>query len=141
MLPNQDMILTPDYNEVEQVLTEKPSLTYRLNEARIVGKIDGLAAMKQAIWKRLMTEKAVYDIYDDTYGLQTVDLIGQAYGYVVSKLQRRIKETLLQDSRITDVGNFKFRKGKDYIWVGFDVTTTYGQINGEFQLDERGRKI
>lgn len=140
MLPDQEITLTPDYDETEQPPKELPSLTYRLSEERIVGKVDGLTAIKQAIWKRLMTEKAVYDIYDDTYGLQTVDLIGKEYGYVVSKIQRRIKETLLNDDRITDVSNFQFRKGKDYIWVGFDVTTTFGQISGEFQLDERGQR-
>lgn len=132
------MTLTPDYDETELVPTEQPSLTHQLSKDRIVGKVDGIMAMKQAIWKRLMTERYAYDIYDDSYGLQTFDLIGKEYGYVVSKLQRRIKETLLNDDRITDVSNFRFRKGKDYLTVGFDVLTTYGQISSEFKLDERG---
>lgn len=140
MLPNQNIILTPDYDDTELAPAEKPTLTHQLSKERIVGKIDGLSAMKQAIWKRLMTERGVYDFYDDNYGLQTFDLIGKEYGYVVSKLQRRIKETLMLDDRITDVSNFQFRRGKEYLWAGFDVVTTFGEIAGEFVLDERGRR-
>ena len=138
MLPNQDIRTTPDYDETEHTPEIMTSRTYRLTKDRIAGYIDGLDAMKQAVWKRLMTEKYVYDIYDDTYGLQTVDLIGKEYSYVISKLQKRIKETLLYDDRITDVNSFEFKRGPDYVWVGFNVVTIFGELSSSLTMGKEG---
>ena len=138
MLPNQDIRTTPDYDETERTPEIMTSRTYRLTKDRIAGYIDGLDAMKQAVWKRLMTERYVYDIYDDTYGLQTVDLIGKEYSYVISKLQKRIKETLLYDDRITDVNSFEFKRLKDGAWVGFNVVTIFGELVSSLTMGREG---
>lgn len=138
MLPNQDIRTTPDYDETERTPEIMTSRTYRLTKDRIAGYIDGIDAMKQAVWKRLMTEKYVYDIYDDTYGLQTVDLIGKEYSYVISKLQKRIKETLLYDDRITDVNSFEFKRLKDGAWVGFNVVTIFGELANSVTMGKEG---
>ena len=138
MLPNQDIRTTPDYDETERTPEIMTSRTYRLTKDRIAGYIDGLDAMKQAVWKRLMTERYVYDIYDDTYGLQTVDLIGKEYSYVISKLQKRIKETLLYDDRITDVNSFEFKRLKDGAWVGFNVVTIFGELTSSVTMGKEG---
>ena len=138
MLPNQDIRTTPDYDETERTPEIMTSRTYRITKDRIAGYIDGLDAMKQAVWKRLMTEKYVYDIYDDTYGLQTVDLIGKEYGYVISKLQKRIKETLLYDDRISDVNSFEFKRLKDGAWVGFNVVTIFGELTNSVTMGKEG---
>lgn len=138
MLPDQNIRVTPDYDETEKEPEIMPSKTYSLTRDRITGFIDGLDAMKQAVWKRLMTERYVYDIYDDTYGLQTADLIGKDYGYVMGKLQRRIKEALLYDDRISDVNDFKFKQGKDYIWIGFNVVTDFGELTSALKLGREG---
>lgn len=138
MLPRQDITTTPDYDETERTPEIMTSRTYRITSDRIAGYIDGIDAMKQAVWKRLMTERYVYDIYDDTYGLQTVDLIGKEYVYVISKLQRRIKETLLNDDRISDVNQFQFKRGKDYIWVGFNVVTIFGELSSSLTMGKEG---
>lgn len=138
MLPNQDIRTTPDYDETERTPEIMTSRTYRITKDRIAGYIDGIDAMKQAVWKRLMTEKYVYDIYDDTYGLQTVDLIGKEYSYVISKLQKRIKETLLYDDRITDVNSFEFKRLKDGAWVGFNVVTIFGELTSSVTMGKEG---
>lgn len=138
MLPKQDITITPDYDETEKTPEIMTSRTYRITRDRIAGFIDGIEAMEQAVWKRLMTERYVYDIYDDSYGLQTVDLIGQEYGYVISKLQRRIKETLLNDDRITDVNQFQFKRGKDSVWVGFNVVTIFGELSHSLTMGKEG---
>lgn len=138
MLPRQDITTTPDYDETERTPEIMTSRTYRVANNRIAGFIDGLEAVKQAVHKRLVTERYVYDIYDDTYGLQTVDLIGKEYGYVASKLQRRIKETLLNDDRISDVYGFEFKRQKDAVWVGFYVTTLFGELTSALSLNNDG---
>lgn len=104
------------------------SRTYRVADGRIAGWIDGSEAMEQAMRKRLMTEKYIYDIYDDTYGLQTFDLIGQDFYYVAGELPRRIKETLLEDERIREVKDFQVKGLRDAIWVGFTAETYFGDL-------------
>lgn len=138
MLPRQDITTTPDYDETERTPEIMTSRTYRITSDRIAGYIDGIDAMKQAVWKRLMTERYVYDIYDDTYGLQTVDLIGKEYVYVASELEYRIRETLLNDDRISDVNQFQFKRGKDYIWVGFNVVTIFGELSSSLTMGKEG---
>lgn len=138
MLPDQNTRVTPDYDETEKEPEIMPSKTYSLTRDRITGFIDGLDAMKQAVWKRLMTERYVYDIYDDTYGLQTADLIGKDYSYVMGKLQRRIKEALLYDDRISDVNDFQFKQSKDFLWVGFNVVTIFGELTSALKLGREG---
>ena len=138
MLPRQDITITPDYDETERTPEIMTSHTYKITKDRIAGYIDGIDAMKQAIWKRLMTERYVYDIYDDTYGLQTVDLIGKEYVYTASELAHRIQETLLNDDRISDVNSFQFKRGKDTVWVGFNVVTIFGELTSELRLGKEG---
>ena len=138
MLPRQDISMTPDYDETERQPERMTSRTYRVTDDRIAGFIDGLEAMEQAVHKRLVTERYVYDIYDDTYGLQTVDLIGKEYVYAASELAHRIQETLLNDDRISDVYGFEFKRQKDAVWVGFYVTTIFGELTSALSLNNDG---
>ena len=64
---------------VETVLEaeEQPSLTYRLDleNGRIVGKVDGLTAVNQAIRKAIITPRFKCLIYDPQYGSEIEDAI------------------------------------------------------------------
>lgn len=101
-----------EYTEVEVV--EQPSRTYRLDigNNRMLGKVDGLEAMKQAIYLRLSTERDDYLIYSEDYGIQLEDLVGEADAYVLPVLQRRITEALLRDERVLGVDDFYFTEEK-----------------------------
>lgn len=138
MLPKQNIRITPDYDESEQQPEIMTSRTYHITKDRIAGFIDGLDAMKQAVWKRLVTERYVYDIYDDSYGLQTVDLIGKDYIYIAAELEDRIRKTLLNDDRIHDVNQFQFRRDKDSIWIGFNVVTVFGEFANNLTMGKEG---
>ena len=70
--------------------------------------------------------------------MQTVDLIGQEYVYVASELAHRIQETLLNDDRISDVYGFEFKRQKDAVWVGFHVTTIFGELTASLSLNNDG---
>ena len=56
---------------------EKPSRTYRLDlkAGRIVGLVDGLAAVNQAIHKAIITPRFKCLIYDNQYGSEVEDAI------------------------------------------------------------------
>ena len=56
------------------------------------------------------------------------DLIGQDQEYIRAEMQRMIRETLLQDDRISDVSGFSFEfKGITCV-CSFDVSSIFGQL-------------
>ncbi len=124
-----------EYTEVEVV--EQPSRTYRLDIAnnRMLGKVDGLEAMKQAINLRLSTEKDEYLIYSEDYGIQLEDLIGEPDTYVLPTLQGRITEALLRDERVLGVDDFYFTEEKASVTAAFIVRTVWGDIRMEKEVD------
>lgn len=106
-------------DEIEQ------TQTYSVSEDRIQGFTDGLNALRQAIYHMLNTEQFEYPVYTLDYGLQTDDLFGKDREYVKSELQRRIRECLLTDDRITGVDNFVFSADGDKMLCTFDVENIY----------------
>lgn len=113
--------------------TKENTKTFGINlvDNVIGGKIDGLDALKQSIYFLLNIEADQYIIYPYTYGIKTVDLIGEPYYYVLAVLPGRIKEALLSDDRITDVSDFEFEVNKQKVHVKFIAKTIYGDIDEE----------
>lgn len=116
-----DVELVPE-SEIET------SRTYKLSETKIQGFIDGLEAVKQAIYKVLSTERYEYPIYSFSYGIELENLIGKDRDYVKIELKRRIQECLTQDERITNVENFQFTENGDILNCTFDVVSIYGEL-------------
>lgn len=111
--------------------TIEPSLTYHIRydtDGQIRGYCDELEAMKQAIYKIINTERYQYIIYSWNYGIELRDLFGQPIPFVYAEVQRRIKEALLQDDRITAVTDFEFSNNDGDVAVHFNVSTIYGDI-------------
>lgn len=123
MLPSSSLLDIVLNTEVTQ-----PTKTYKIGQEKIQGTIDDIQALKQAIYKILDTEKYDYPIYSFNYGIEFNKLIGQDIIYVKIEMKRLIKEALLQDNRITDVVNFKFRVSGDEVLCEFDVISIYGSI-------------
>jgi len=109
---------------------EMPSLTYRANwdKEEIYGAVDGIEAMKQAIYKILFTERYRYVIYDWNYGIELEDLMGRSISYVIPEVKKRIVDALLADRRIDSVYDFAFRYTKTTLLVTFTAKTTMGEI-------------
>lgn len=125
MIPNT---ITPKIIEADI----QPSLTYRLDmeNHRIMGKIDGVDSVMQAIKKILNTDKYAYEIYDWNYGQQLLKLLGKDFDYVIAEIPRIINDALKQDNRVRDVTDFTFEK-TDYnsLHVTFLVRTIFGDLN------------
>ena len=107
----------------------QPSLTYALDaeNGRIRGKVDGLEAVKQAVYLVLSTERFAHLIYSWNYGAELDGFIGQPKEYVLSEIKRCISDALLQDDRITAVDNFKFEAKKNAVHVIFTVHSVFGE--------------
>ena len=110
------------------------SRTYKLSGYKIQGYVDGLEALKQAIYKVLNTERYEYPIYSFNYGIDLESLVGKDRTYVQIELKRRISECLLQDERITGVDNFRFEVNGDEIKCTFDVHSIFGNFTASREV-------
>lgn len=133
MIPSGNTILTTELNVVVQ-----PSKQHRmdLDNNRILGTCDSLEAVKQTIFKILNTERYDYLIYSWDYGIELIDLYGKSPMYACPEIERRVKEALLQDDRITGVDNFEFNNSqKGVVSVSFTVHTFFGDLNEEMVVN------
>ena len=128
MLPAVNDDLQKDF-EIE----EETSHTYKLDldNSTIAGYVDGLEAMKQAIYLILNIERYEYLIYSWNYGIELNDLYGQPMSFVLPELKRRVTEALVQDSRILGVDNFSFETNKGKVHATFTVHTIFGDVEAE----------
>ena len=119
-------------------IKKQPTQTYRMDmENRPVqGYTDGLEAMKQAIYKILLTERYQYVMYSWNYGIELADLFGEPVSYVCPELERRIREALLWDDRIEDVTDFEFNlPKKGVVQVSFTVHTMFGEVAAQREVN------
>ena len=131
MIPKIDSDFTADFKTIKQ-----PSKTYQMDIERnvIVGYTSGLEAVKQAVYKILNTERYDFIIYSSNYGSELKNLFGEQMTYVTSEIKRRIKESLMQDDRITDVNGFKLKRDREALNVYFNVISTEGEFESEVKL-------
>ena len=115
----------------DDTLENKETFYLNIKENIIGGKVKGLEALRQSIYLMLNTEADQYIIYPYTYGITTLDLYGKPSHYVMAVLPDRIKETLLSDSRITDVSDFGFNVNKNKLTTSFVVHTIFGETKEE----------
>jgi MoaA/NifB/PqqE/SkfB family radical SAM enzyme len=117
-----------EYDKIEEV--EEPGKTYRIDTENnmVLGTVNDLEAIKQAIYLRLSVEKYEHLIYSWDYGIELRDLFGAPLAFVVPELQRRISEELIKDDRILSVDEFSFETAKGIISVTFTVHTVLGDI-------------
>lgn len=109
-----------------------PSFTYKLDLKgnRVLGMIDGVEAVCQAIDKILHTERYTDVIYDGKYGIELQSLIGMSFDYVEADLPRRIEEALLQDDRIVEVTSIVIEKtAGDSVLVTLTIMTVFGNVS------------
>lgn len=116
--------------------TEDANLTFKVkDEKRLVGMVDDIEAVKQAVAIILGVERYNYAIYSWNFGFESADLIGKEPAYACPEITRRIKEALTQDDRITDVDTFVFSRKGNGIHASFVVHTIYGDIKTEKEVE------
>ena len=129
--------MLPETDFIDDLTVEtEPSETYQLDyeKNRIRGMVDGIDAVKQAIYKILNTERGQHIIYDDDYGAELTELIGKEKSYAVPEIERRITDALMRDDRILSVTNYRFEIEKRKYHVTFDVGTIFGELEIESEV-------
>ena len=114
-----------------------PSRTFRMNynAENIVGTVDQIKAVEQTIFLILNVERYEWLIYSWNYGVELHGLIGQPIDFCIAEIERRIREALLQDDRITAVENFKFEVNKKKVLTTFTVVSIFGTIDTETEVE------
>lgn len=110
-----------------------PSKTFRLNHnsLTITGTIDQMQAVEQAVFLILNVERYQWLIFSWNYGVELHNLIGKDPEYCLPEIERRVREALLQDDRITAVQDFEFTVNKKQVLTTFKVVSIFGEINVE----------
>lgn len=110
--------------------TEYPSYTWYVNPktGRISGMADGFTAVKQAVEILFSVERFLWQIYTPNFGMEWEGLVGQNPGFVALEIQRRAKDAIRTDSRMTDITDFSYQVNEDNLTVEFTVQTVYGNI-------------
>lgn len=120
--------LIADFEIVNQ--NEQPTYTYSLDyiNDKMYGYKDNQEAIKQAIYKILNTERYDHVIYSSNYGVELKELVGKHIAYVIPEAERRIREALIWDERITSVFDFSFEINKKVVDVTFKCNTIFGEV-------------
>lgn len=132
MIPKNNL---NDGLEFDFEIEESPSYTPRLNQDtyRISGFIDGLEAVKQAVYLILYVERYDWLIYSWNYGIELEHLYGKNTSFVIAELERTLTEAIMQDNRVNSVSDFKFNVSRNEIYVDFIVDTIYGEFQYNFK--------
>ncbi|WP_410769573.1 DUF2634 domain-containing protein [Fontibacillus sp. BL9] len=115
------------------VVQEETSRTYGIDftSGKATGVSDGLEAVKQAVYKILQTDRFAHLIYDTNYGSEISGLQGRSQGYVRAEIERRIREALLQDDRISAIENMQITIIGDAATANFTVVSIHGDFKQE----------
>lgn len=133
MIPVSNSVFSLDLNAASP-----PSKSFKLDSANdsITRKIDGIEAVRQAVFKILNTERYLYPIYSWDYGVELSDLFGEPYDYVCAELERRICEALECDDRINSVDEFNFLHEKNgVVSVSFSVHSIFGSFDDHLEVN------
>lgn len=112
------------------------SLTFKVSNGRIGGKIDGQEAIIQAISKIMETERSVYPIYSEDYGNDLDELVGKNFDFVETEIERVLEEALEEDERVTGVSVDSIEEtDSTSLLVTATVNTIYGDLEVTQEVD------
>lgn len=118
-------------DEIEEE-AELPSRTYRLDidSGRILGVVDGIGAVNQAIRKAVLTTRFRNLIYGDDYGSEIDEMVyneSATVELIETVVPELIKDALSQDTRIIDVYDFEMSFENDSAYISFKADTIFGE--------------
>lgn len=132
-----------ELSEENAPLEEEPVYrTYRMDfkNKRIIGMVDGVEAAAQAIFKALQTRRFAYLIYDDQYGCDIFNKIGNlnlTQSYLESDLPSMIEDTFLNEEMVRGINDLEFDIiSGDSVAIQLAVSTIYGDATIEGVIED-----
>jgi len=119
------------FSDIEEE-PEKPSRTYclDLDSGRIIGMVDGMEAVNQAIRKAIITVRYKCLIYDSDYGSEVESMVHDSIStpeLIETALPELIRDALSQDTRILEIYDFEFTFKDDAVFISFSADTIFGK--------------
>lgn len=131
------MALPSIASAIDFKITTQPTKTYALDfeNKRIVGKVNKLAAMVQAVRKVLNTYRYAERIYSGDYGSEFGGLIGKPVEYVKAKARAILDDAFSADRRIRGIRKMEITQTQtDEVQIHVYVLTEYGEIYVEHDI-------
>jgi len=125
------------YANISTEIVEMPTYTYHfdMQSKRILGHIDGLDAMVQALNKLFETERFAWEIYTSNYGIELENLIGQEIAFVTTALEGRIRDAIFADDRVINLRSVTISVAdKESLVVDCWIETTQGLLEYRREL-------
>ena len=98
--------------------------------------VEDADAIKVWIWKTLKTKKGVFPAYDEEYGAELDELIGESDVGVIAELAAfYLEEALTQSPYINGVSNATVERRADKAIISFTVNTIWGDVQEETELE------
>lgn len=141
MLPKSFDYMEETNPEEDDNTETLPSNTYKmdLENGRVVGMTDGLDAVRQMVFKMLLTDRYSEIIYDENYGNDLFVLRGEPIDYAEVLTPDYIESCLLQDDRVESVEDIVItQKDSDTLYASFTVNTVYGSIPIQTEVKANG---
>ena len=116
--------------------------TYRMDvkNKRIIGKVDGMEAAAQAMFKALQTRRFAHLIYDDQYGCDVYNKIGNvslSQSYLDNDIAVMVEDAFLNDETVLGISDIVFEMvDRDAISMSFTVATVFGDADFEGVLED-----
>lgn len=145
---DEDEIISVPFEEDDLEGDTVQYRTYRMDfkNKRIIGMVEGQEAAMQSIYKALQTRRYAHLIYDDDYGCDIYNKIGQidmSPDYIESDIPAMIEDALLADEVVSEVGRIDFelgdiQEGRDSVKLRVEVTTIFGDADLEGVITNEG---
>lgn len=107
---------------------------------RIIGRTDGIEAVSQSIFKALQTRRFAHVIYDDQYGCDVYNKIGNeslSQEYLDSDIPSMIEDALANDTAILGISDLSYHMfGNDGVCLSFAVETIFGDADWEGEITD-----
>lgn len=123
-----------DDEDVEETVIYR---TYRMDfeNKRIIGMVDGMDAAAQAIFKALQTRRFAHLIYDDQYGCDVFNKIGNLNltpAYLDTDIPVMIEDAFLNEEMILGISDIEYEiLDGDSVNISFAISTIFGDADFE----------
>ena len=119
------------------VKIEYSNTTYGIDFVNKVVKsnIDNIEALKQSIYIMLNVVRYDFFIFNYNYGIVLKILFGKDMQLVCSVLERRIRDCLSIDNRISNLSDFEFTIYRNTLKVTFTVSSIFGKHEQEVKIN------
>lgn len=122
--------------------TQPTHRTYRIDweNKRISGMVDGKEAAIQQVKKGLLTKRYAYLIYDDQYGNDLFNKVGNADldpEYLDNDVPEMISDCVIPDDYVDGVEKVDFKiEDEDKVDIYVEVNTIFGDVSIEGSLTD-----